>query len=129
MIGLYILLVRKKKLIVTGPKSDESVVVGVSCVLVIHLRYYCIFLPDGQATSLHVVVSERGIVLEDAHFVPLFTASDIFSLNNWIPDFRTSKDVDNCTLTWFWCLLRMRQSKKTTNPTDRHRSRLKVNES
>ena len=42
------------------------------------------FLPEGQATSLHVVVSVRGIVLEDTHFVPLFTASAIFSLNNWI---------------------------------------------
>ena len=42
------------------------------------------FLPEGQATSLHVVVSVRGIVLEDTHFVPLFTASAIFSLKNWL---------------------------------------------
>ena len=44
---------------------------------------FCIFLPEGQKTSLHVVVSVRGIVLEDTQFVPLFTASAIFSLNNW----------------------------------------------
>ena len=49
--------------------------------LVIHHCYYCIFLPEGQATSLHVVVSVRGIVLEDAHFVSLLAAP---VLNNWI---------------------------------------------
>ena len=42
---------------------------------------FCIFLPE-QETSLHVVVSVRGIVLEDTHCVPLFTASASFSLNN-----------------------------------------------
>ena len=45
---------------------------------------FCIFLPEGQELSLHVVVSVTGIVLEDTHFVPLFTASSIFSLNNWL---------------------------------------------
>ena len=49
--------------------------------LVIHHCYYCIFLPEEQATSLHVVVSVRGIVLENAHFVSLLAAS---ALNNWI---------------------------------------------
>ena len=44
---------------------------------------FCIFLPEGQKTSLHVVVSVRGIVLEDTHCVPLLAASAIFSLNNW----------------------------------------------
>ena len=45
---------------------------------------FCVFLPEGQETSLHMDVSVRGIVLEDTHCVPLFSASAIFSLNNWI---------------------------------------------
>ena len=48
---------------------------------------FCVFLPmkgRGQGTSLHVLVSVRGIVLEDTHCVPLLAASAIFSLNNWI---------------------------------------------
>ena len=50
--------------------------------LVIHHRHYCIFLPEeGQATSLHVVVSVRGIVLVDAHFVPSLAGP---VLNIWI---------------------------------------------
>ena len=49
--------------------------------LVIHHCYYCIFLPEEQATSLHVVVSVRGIVLVDAQFVSLLAAP---VLNNWI---------------------------------------------
>ena len=46
----------------------------------------CTVLREGQETSLHVVVSVRGIleVLEDEHCVPLLAASAIFSLNNWI---------------------------------------------
>ena len=46
----------------------------------------CTVLLEGQETSLHVVVSVRGIleVLEDEHCVPLLAASAIFSLNNWI---------------------------------------------
>ena len=46
----------------------------------------CTVLLEGQETSLHVVVSVRGIleVLEDAHFVPLLAASDIFSLKNGV---------------------------------------------
>ena len=49
--------------------------------LVIHYCYYCIFLPEEQATSLHVVVSVRGIVLVDAQFVPLLAGP---VLNIWI---------------------------------------------
>ena len=51
--------------------------------LVIHHCYYCIFLPEGQATSLHVIVSVRGIVLVDAQFVSLLAAP---VLNNWIQE-------------------------------------------
>ena len=52
---------------------------------------FCIFLPE-QETSLHVSVSARGIVLEDAHFVPLLAASVFLSLNNDI-SFRALKNI------------------------------------
>ena len=52
-----------------------------SCLLVTGESGVCIFLPEGQATSLHVVVSVRGIVLVVAHFVSLLAAP---VLNNWI---------------------------------------------
>ena len=50
------------------------------------------FLPGGHETSLHVSVSARGIVLEDAHFVPLLAASVFFSLDNDI-SFRALKNI------------------------------------
>ena len=65
----------KKKLFV----SDWSQIWCLLCLWWFH-RYYCIFLPEGQATSLHAVVSVRGIVPEDAHIVPFAD----FSLNNRI---------------------------------------------
>ena len=54
-------------------------------------RYHCIIyginihefrsrLPAGQSTSLQVLDSARGIILDDTHLVPLLTASAILPL-------------------------------------------------
>ena len=54
-------------------------------------RYHCVIYginihefrsrsPAGQSTSLQVLDSERGIILDDTHLVPLLTASAILPL-------------------------------------------------
>ena len=47
-------------------------------------NFRCHLIPGGHSAALHVTVSVRGIVLEDAHFVPLFVAPAILPLNSEI---------------------------------------------
>ena len=47
-------------------------------------NFRCHLIPGGHSAALHVTVSVRGIVLADAHFVPLFVAPAILPLNSEI---------------------------------------------
>ena len=106
-----------------------------------------LFLPPakgGQETSLQVFSSVKGIILAEAHFVPLFVASASFPLTRftlWTLRTWTLSIVKvklfllflwnpslGRTLSYFWCLLRSWQSNQSTTPTAPPCSQLKTRE-